>query len=465
MLSPPILVLQLLVRIFWSGLNKRNLLTFPLNFFINFLPVLIWLVIFKNAGAIPKDIRPKIHVALAYHVDTFVFSVKKSPVGALLLALLCVCTGWLVYLRWYCPQTACPTSKSDFGAILTSRNSASEFLDLSCGSGLELDVIESPTSGSNASDGSLEMGNKYDEDYRYTLAPTDFQSDPWHPVLRIIPAMSPGEISANAARINATIVDHVRSNGYVPYNSWKWAVPALVAASWPILNLDHWVATPLSTPKDIVSWFSYVIGHFCVPLFTAIWLYVFHAPGALKLFGMALGSQNIAGVVTHLLFPNAPPWFIDLNGENGHADYDTKGYAAGLTRAPFGTGTHMVSKGFHASPIVFGALPSLHLAMAAMSFFFVCYYLRWTVSKVALFAFVVVQWWATIYLRHHWRLDLIVGMLYSVVAFTAVYKWRMERKMKEFFEARLRYDFAAGSTMGMRVFRNTKLQNFFDPCA
>lgn len=424
---------------------------------------------FKNAGAIPKDIRPRIHVALAYHVDMFVFSVKKSPVGAVLLAILCVCTGWLVYLRWYRPHTACAPPKTDFGAMAMSRNSSSDFLALSCGSGLELEALESPTSSGGSSSGAstLETGTKYDDDdyNRYALAPPDFQNDPRHPVLRIIPAMSPGDISANASHINAAIVDHVRASGYEPFNCWKWAVPALVAASWPLLNLVHWVATPLSTAKDVVSWFSYVIGHFCVPLFTAIWLYVFHAPGALRLFGMALGAQNIAGVITHLVFPNAPPWFIELHGEHGHADYDTKGYAAGLTRAPFGTGTHAVTQGFHASPIVFGALPSLHLAMAAMSFFFVCYYLRWTAPKVALFAFVVLQWWATIYLSHHWRLDLIAGMLYSVVAFTAVYKWRMERKMKEFYDARLRFDFAAGSTMGMRVFRNTKFQNFFDPCA
>lgn len=437
-LAPVLFLYHLLARIFWLGLNERNIVTLPLNFFINFLPMFSWLLIFKNAGLIPKEIRPKIHVKLAYHLDTFMFSVTKSPVGSLLSILLTVSVAWLFNLKWY------QLAKSAYSKLAESASTSA--------------------SGSTEDFELASFDNELPKDFIAHAAPGDFQDHERIGPLEFLPAMSQFDVAENASSINNKISDHIaRTHSYRPYNCYFWAPPALLAALWFLLNFDHWLLRPITVPKDMVSWFSYVIGHFCVPLFTAIWLYVFHAPGALRLFSFALGAQNIAGVVTHLLFPNAPPWFIMLNGENGEATYDTPGYAAGLIRAPFGTGTHVVTQGFHKLPIVFGALPSLHSAMAVMCFFFVCYYSRWVVAKFLLFLFVVLQWWATIYLDHHWRLDLIAGLAYALVLFTLVMKLRMGRVDEDFVSARLRYDFHRGSTMGMRVFRNTKLQNFFDP--
>ncbi|GMF07928.1 unnamed protein product [Ambrosiozyma monospora] len=177
---------------------------------------------------------------------------------------------------------------------------------------------------------------------------------------------------------------------------------------------------------------------------------------------MALGAQNIAGVFTHLLCPNAPPWFVHLYGDNAQANYDMPGYAAGLTRVDMAMGTHLNSKGFHKSPIVFGAMPSLHSAMAVQCFFFISWYTVWSWPKVGLFCFVVLQWWATMYLDHHWRLDLLVGMLYAIVSFT-VFKRFMIRAEEKAVRARLQGNFKDSSTMGMRVFRGHWIARFFDP--
>lgn len=441
--APALFAYHLVCRIFWSGLNGRTVLTLPLNFFLNFLPIYVWLLIFKNAGLIPKTIRPPIHVALAYRVDMWMFSASRSIVGCLLTVTVSVGGAWLLYVRHL--HRGGPYHK------LAAHTPSLLLLSYD---DLELLAFDD-----------LEHHAKTASIYTVTLqAPGDFQDDPRIGALEFFAPRSSRWVAETASATNTKIAAHVRaSHGHRPYNCWAWAPAALLAASWFILNVDHWLATPLSTARDAVSWFSYVLGHFCVPLFTGIWLYVFHAPGALRLFSFALGAQNIAGVLTHLVFPNAPPWFIHMKGEMAHADYDTPGYAAGLTRAPFGTGAHMVTKGFHASPIVFGALPSLHSAMAVMCFFFVCYYSLWTAAKLALFLFVVLQWWATIYLDHHWRLDLFAGMLYSIALFVVFYTWGMPGVDERFINARLRFDFENGSTMGMRVFRNTVLQPFFDP--
>lgn len=68
------IIFKFVVNFIKSGLNSRNILTLPLNFFINFSPIFIWLLIFKNAGLIPNEIRPDIHVSLIYNYDLLLFT-------------------------------------------------------------------------------------------------------------------------------------------------------------------------------------------------------------------------------------------------------------------------------------------------------------------------------------------------------------------------------------------------------
>ncbi|KAF3987965.1 hypothetical protein FT663_03506 [Candidozyma haemuli var. vulneris] len=442
--APLVFLFQLLNRIFWSGLNERSIFTMPLNFCVNFSPVFIWLLIFKNAGLIPKEIRPLIHVSLAHHVDDIVFDVWGNPVTSILSLAALKLSAWGLYV-WFFSKRGSETIES----------TACSSMSPSSQPALELSVFD------EEEDFDLNKSTQGED-----CVPSGFQSHPRIGSLPFFPKLTQHDAALNARAINRELWHHMNEEGApTPFNCWQLTPPILLGASWILLNIDSSLAKNITETKDTIAWLSYVIGHFCVPLFTAIWLYVFHAPGALKCFGFALGAQNIAGVLTHLSFPNAPPWFIHKYGDDAHADYDTLGYAAGLTRAKFSTGTFMVNNGFHKSPIVFGALPSLHSAMAVMCFFFVCYYSRWISAKMLLFAFVFCQWWATIYLDHHWRLDLLVGLMYAIVSYTIFSKWLMPRVDHEFAQARLRYDFSKGSTMGMRVFRNTKIQNFFDPMA
>lgn len=146
--------------------------------------------------------------------------------------------------------------------------------------------------------------------------------------------------------------------------------------AFAMLNVDHLLARQgeayFTKFKDLLAWTLYVIMHLTGPILTGVYLYVFQPPGTLKCFSFAMGLQNILGLLTHLLLPMAPPWFINLYGahDTAHLNYDQAGYAAGLTRVDTHLGTHMNSNGFHISPIVFGAVPSLHSAMATQCFFF-----------------------------------------------------------------------------------------------
>lgn len=196
---------------------------------------------------------------------------------------------------------------------------------------------------------------------------------------------------------------------------------ALLIFSCPLLNLVNYLASINQNFKlDLLSFISYVLLHLIIPILTSIYLYLFQIPGILSCYSWSLGLQNILGLITHLILPSSPPWFIHLNGINSIADYSTLGYAAGLTRIDTSFGNHLTTNGFHKSPIVFGALPSLHSAMAFLTCIFISYFSNSSFLSILSIFYVLLQWFSTIYLDHHWRLDLFVGMCYSIVSFSII---------------------------------------------
>jgi hypothetical protein len=355
---------------------------------------------FKNAGLVPNSWRPQIHVPLAYNMDNLVFSWSSFPVW-IALTLLVSC-GWYTLVKKKSLHFLLQNS------IVSSKDRESQY---------EIDLFnDSDSSSTNSSQHDTEQSPE--------------NTDITMPIVR---------------------------------GCSLYLTPVLFFLIWPVLNLDHWLATPLSVPKDLTAWIFYVLAHITFPILTSIWLYVFHAPGATKSFSIALGCQNIAGVISHMCFPTAPPWFIHMYGPDANANYDMPGYAAGLTRVDVALGTHIHSNGFHKSPIVFGAVPSLHSAMAVQVCLFLWYYANSKILRSLGVAFVCIQWWATIYLDHHFRFDLIVGCFYALIAFAAVWPY-MRKKEFEFYQARKEGDTIRGSTMGMRAFEGfDKIQRFFDP--
>lgn len=388
------------VRLYTSAVfNHGNVLFLVVNFMVNFSPVFIWLTIFKNAGLIPNEARPKIRVKLVYYADIYFYNLNFLGIACGLLYLGLSVLLYLLFFRvrqvvnWK-PET---TASNQF----------------------ELD------SG--------------DEEERQNLLESE------------------RDVHKNNSE------GKTFNPNYPPGYSAVWLV-LLLALSWPILNIDFIFAQTdfITRFNDILAWVFYVLCHLIVPIVTAVYLYVFHAPGALKYFSIILGCQNIAGVLTHLVFPNAAPWFIHLYGLDAVPDYDMPGFAAGLTRADVALGTHLSSKGFHKSPIVFGAFPSLHSAMAVQVFLHLVYYSNWRIVKAAGSLFVAIQWWATIYLDHHFRLDLMAGMMYAYFFFM-VFQPKLHKLQKNFHNDYFYNRNLMGTTMGMRVFRGTVLQNFFDP--
>ncbi|GCE98483.1 hypothetical protein ZYGM_003605 [Zygosaccharomyces mellis] len=488
-------------RLYRGSLNHRNLLTLPLNFLANFSIIFIWLMIFKNAGLIPLDIRPTIHSKAAFYLDNYMFGDYWGEMYQQF--------GKTSYRPW-----------TIFSSIIFS----TLFLLL------------------------LPLAIWY---YIYYVKKLDYNFMEWNDHIFHFSDRS------NPKRLRTLCIPFL-----LPFVALVFLNIMHVFAKQTEENFSNW--------KDFVAWFSYVILHLTSPILTAVYLYVFHPPGVLKCFALSLGIQNIMGVTTHLLLPMAPPWFVHMYGimDTEHVNYTQEGYAAGLTRVDKQLGTHLNTAGFHMSPIVFGAVPSVHSAMAFQCFLFLVtrsatyksrmgsgtspfrketertliskyseepeitgssnlplqlrgedelelrtlgleqsntssseelrptadrcdtpgtlaiYYLhdpefctRWYFSifnrailpRLLGILFLLWQWWSTMYLDHHYRFDLFIGVLYALFVHILINHYVLQPKvLQPWLTIRLQQmpdTRNEGRTMGMRVFQDTKMEWFFDPLA
>ncbi|CCH61896.1 hypothetical protein TBLA_0F03590 [Henningerozyma blattae CBS 6284] len=537
-------IIEVIARLYFSALNKRNLITLPLNFLLNFSFIFVWLEVFAYAKYIPNDIRPKINSKISFYADMYLFGDHWKEL--------------VVQLNNY---------HLTFVSYFTS------FAFLLIG------LIVIP------------LAIWY---YIYYIRKLNYNPFEWY--------------------------DHyLHFNNKSNKKSFRSiAVPFLIPLfCFLALNFVHIFAfqseSNYTKSKDILAWFFYVVFHIMMPIIVAIYLYAFHAPGTVMCFSLSMGIQNLLSVFTHLLLPMAPPWFTHLYGINdeAHVNYTQQGYAAGLTRVDTHMGTHINTKGFHKSPIVFGAVPSVHSAVAFQCALylvlrsttqknrflshtplnrensdtypltlvdsstiipkknnedststtsvsddtltdrqlqsplqpsspdstaqddtltpfnlpldhssdsytssledddsedfdidlefqqnsanniltktdsqFVRYYTqdpqvsnRWffrffskgLVPRIVGCMFVCTQWWATMYLDHHYRFDLFIGMLYAYITYLLMNHFVLQPKViKPFMEVRLGIKEDVdneGNTMGMRTFKGTKYEWFFDPLA
>lgn len=70
---------------------------------------------------------------------------------------------------------------------------------------------------------------------------------------------------------------------------------------------------------------------------------------------------------------------------------------------------------FGNAPLVFGAFPSLHSGCAVMEALFLSHF--FPTLKPVYWCYTGILWWATMYLSHHYLIDLTGGACLSVLAF------------------------------------------------
>lgn len=207
------------------------------------------------------------------------------------------------------------------------------------------------------------------------------------------------------------------SAGKIPV-SWK---PKILVQVLPIMetilygdDLSNVLATFTSTWLDLVAWLPYGIIHFACPFILAGCIFLFACPTSLRSFAFAFGYMNLFGVIIQLFFPAAPPWYKNIHGLQP-ANYDMSGSPGGLGRIDKLFGIDMYTTGFSNSPVIFGAFPSLHSGCAVMEVLFLC----WLFPRLKLlwYGYACWLWWCTMYLTHHYFVDLTGGALLSLIIF------------------------------------------------
>ncbi|RCH89107.1 Aureobasidin resistance protein Aur1 [Rhizopus stolonifer] len=179
-------------------------------------------------------------------------------------------------------------------------------------------------------------------------------------------------------------------------------------------NLSEIISQHTHPVLDVLAWLPYGVIHFSFPFILSLLLFVYGPPGCLKIFGKAFGFMNLAGVLTQLLFPNASPWYEIIYG-SAPADYSIPGEAGGLLRIDEILGLDLYGSTFGTSPLVFGAFPSLHSGCATIEMLFFAYLFP-RMKPVAIF-YVMWMWFSTMYLTHHYMIDLVGGSIYAILAF------------------------------------------------
>ena len=90
-------------------------------------------------------------------------------------------------------------------------------------------------------------------------------------------------------------------------------------------------------------------------------------------------------------------------------------------------GTHVFQNAYGHSIEVFGALPSLHVAYPMLAMLLVLrtaalQWARWPVSVYAL-----IMCFSAVYLQHHYVIDVLLGVVYAVIAAAIVLRWERRR--------------------------------------
>lgn len=207
------------------------------------------------------------------------------------------------------------------------------------------------------------------------------------------------------------------SAGKIPI-SWKPPISVKVLPAMETIlygdDLSNALAATTNTFLDIVAWIPYGMIHFSAPFVVAALIFLFGPPTLLRLFGFSFGYMNLFGVIIQLSFPAASPWYRNLYGLQP-ANYGMHGSPGGLGRIDALFGADMYTTAFSTSPVIFGAFPSLHAGCSVVDVLWLCW--LFPGARVVWWGYALWLWWSTMYLTHHYFIDLIGGAILLFVVF------------------------------------------------
>lgn len=196
----------------------------------------------------------------------------------------------------------------------------------------------------------------------------------------------------------------------------------------PMINIDKSIFGFIPTIKlqsllynpVHLAWYDYLatlfyLCHLVVPLLVGFYFWS-KDRNFFRRFALAILVLSYAAFVTYIIFPAAPPWIASSLGYIPRVT----GIIGVVTSRFLQTNTFFPLIYSLAGGDSFAAMPSLHAAFPLMVFFFL---FKWSKKAGILFIpYVLGVWFSVIYLGEHYFIDVVMGIVYSVVIFLVLNK-------------------------------------------
>ncbi|MHA1317800.1 MAG: phosphatase PAP2 family protein [Candidatus Heimdallarchaeaceae archaeon] len=189
--------------------------------------------------------------------------------------------------------------------------------------------------------------------------------------------------------------------------------------SWMLRGLspNEWFATTFSSlTVDVVFGFTYIL-HTVIPFIIIVLMLLGKDRKNIRFTVLSFSIVSLISFITYVVFPAAAPWYIAQYGFNSpspNISY-SESVTAGLSRIDELLGISLFQTVYSFESNSFASLPSVHAAYAMSAA--LCAYNKWKKKSLIFTApYVFAILFGAIYFYHHFVIDLIVGVAYSLIA-------------------------------------------------
>jgi hypothetical protein len=187
----------------------------------------------------------------------------------------------------------------------------------------------------------------------------------------------------------------------------------------------EWLQHHLYDPTRLTGWNVFFTltytSYFITPFALAGWLWARDRPAYLR-FAKRLVTLAIAGLVTYILFPAAPPW---LAGQEGllHDVHRTTSEGWKI----IGVGTSVLFNEGQESVNLVAAVPSLHAAFTMLVAINLAPLIRWRRARPLVFLYPAAMALTLMATGEHYFFDILAGWTYAAVTMLAWSWWERRR--------------------------------------
>lgn len=166
---------------------------------------------------------------------------------------------------------------------------------------------------------------------------------------------------------------------------------------------------------DLYSTAMYLL-HFIAPLLLG-WFFwhTLNERRTYYLFVYTFTVLNVMALITFMIFPSAPPWYIYKHGfvQPMVDDLSSAGALVNFDKLLGGNYLQSLWDTFNSNR--FAAIPSLHSGYPTVIVLLL--WLRFRGITWIFIGYPLSVWFAAVYLNHHYIIDLIIGSCYAIVAY------------------------------------------------